>query len=142
MRSPWSYVRSGGVVAFKEVDYLAGFVSLPRVELVERYATWNREVMTRAGSELSPGLKLFQTYLDAGLPEPEMRAVSLVSSTSMVDGMAANLRRHIPRILEYGIASVEEVDIDTYAERLRDEVENKRAVCMGWPLVDAWARKP
>jgi hypothetical protein len=55
---------------------------------------------------------------------------------------AANtLRSLIPMILEYGIATEEEIDIDTFEHRYRAEVLGQRSVVQWWSCVSAWARK-
>jgi hypothetical protein len=44
-------------------------------------------------------------------------------------------------ILEYGIATEEEIDIDTFEQRYRAEVQRQRSVVQWWSCVGAWARK-
>jgi hypothetical protein len=41
-----------------------------------------------------------------------------------------------------GVAKVEEVQIETLAQRMRDEVTSGGGVIVIPPLVGAWARKP
>ena len=52
-----------------------------------------------------------------------------------------SLRSMLPLILKLGIATEEEVGIDTLAERLRAETVGSEGVIKTPDLVGAWARK-
>ena len=56
------------------------------------------------------------------------------------DYVASHLRIILPLILRYGVATAEEVGIDTFAERLRAEVTGQRGVMTTWGFVTAWTR--
>jgi hypothetical protein len=57
------------------------------------------------------------------------------------DHLASLVRGLLPLIVEGGIATAEEVAIDTLALRLREEVVRERGVVMGLSLVSAWTRR-
>jgi hypothetical protein len=78
-----------------------------------------------SGADQIMGLKLRQTYIDAGLPAPK------VLITGRVDGgpdspaygvLVGGLRSLLPAAERYGVVDAKEVQIDTLAARLRDEV--------------------
>jgi hypothetical protein len=55
----------------------------------------------------------------------------------------ANLLRSLmPKILECGIATEQDIAIDTFEERYIEEVLRQRSVVQWWSCVGAWARKP
>jgi hypothetical protein len=56
--------------------------------------------------------------------------------------MAESVRSMLPLIERFGVASATEVDIDTLADRLRDEVLAVDAVAKSPDLVSAWVRLP
>jgi len=43
---------------------------------------------------------------------------------------------------KFGVATADEVDIDTLGERLRDEVVHSGGCISLQPIVGGWARKP
>jgi hypothetical protein len=91
------------------------------------------------------GINLFRLFGQAGLPAPEMRLYATVGGGEAWPGyenLADLVRTLLPRILEYGVATEEEVGIDTLAERLRAEVVGQDGVAITYSLVTAWARKP
>jgi SAM-dependent methyltransferase len=137
------HLRPGGIVAFQETDFThleAGFPSSP---LSEQVSYWFREAFGRAGVEYQMGLKLYGVFLDAGLPAPQMHCESLVGGGLDwvgYDIIAATVRSILPMIVKFGIATAEEVDINTLAQRLRDAVVNQHGIARGLDVVSAWAR--
>ena len=68
LRSLLPHLRSGGIVAFQEFDYTM-LIALPSFALIEQLVDWWRRTAGQAGIELQMGLKLFPTYVAAGLPD-------------------------------------------------------------------------
>ena len=140
-------VRSGGIVAFQEFNLTrtAAVVAYPPTPLWKRVAGWLLAVAESAGVETEMGYKLFRTYLDAGLPVPKMEVYSPAGGGPDWQGyeyLAETLRSMMPFLLKFGIASEEEVDIDTLDERLRTETVASGAVVRPPELVSAWVLKP
>ncbi len=90
---------------------------------------------------MNMGLRLHQTFLDAGLPGPQIHMdVPLVRPG---DPVAARLAENglcgiLPRLQQFGIANADEIDIDTYAERYAEELASSGAVHTRYPIVRAW----
>lgn len=85
---------------------------------------WMQAVVRSIGLEPATGYHLRDTFLGAGLPEPEMNICAPVGGGPDFPGYdygAESLRSMLPLILELGIATEEEVEIDTLAQRLRAE---------------------
>jgi hypothetical protein len=90
------------------------------------------------------GFKLYQTYLAAGLPAPQLHLEAPVGGGSEWAGysyMAEAMRSILPILLKFGVASAEEVDIDTLAHRFRQEVVNLQGVVMLPTFVGAWSHR-
>jgi hypothetical protein len=47
----------------------------------------------------------------------------------------------VPAILEHGVATESELDLDTFDERYINEVVAQESVVQWFPSVGAWARK-
>ena len=76
------------------------------------------------GADPVMGLKLYATFRTAGLPEPELETVRILGGGSDADIYAQGamvVRSLLPVILAHGIATADEVGIDTLEERLRAE---------------------
>src|SRR5438045_3267303 len=91
------------------------------------------------------GLDLSTIFLDAGLPAPQMSGEAMIVAGPewlWYDWCAESVRSVLPLILSLGLATEEEVDISTLAQRLREKAFNPRLVFRGLDLISAWTRKP
>lgn len=106
------------------------------------------EVFARAGIETSMGTKLHATFIDAGLEPPNMTTdANIGAGAEWVSRFTATfgaglLRSILPSILEQGVATEEELDLDTFDERYTAEVVGQSSVVQWIPFVGAWSRKP
>lgn len=139
------HLRRGGIVAFQEYD-MSTTSQAPPSELFMKAQQWILAAFAATGTHLDMGTKLFSTFLDAGLPPPNM-----VASTPVVAGPTAAvgyeylvgvLRSLLPLIERRGLADVSEIDIDTLAGRLRDDAVANARVAFRPRVVGAWARLP
>ena len=55
---------------------------------------------------------------------------------------AETIRSILPKIVQYGIATLEEVQIDTLADRMDAAVRDADPQWVGSRYISAWARKP
>ena len=84
-----------------------------------------------------------QTFLDAGLPEPQLRAHGPILSDQWGLGfLVATLRSALPNLVQSGAMTEEEVGMDTLEGRLRDEFARQRGIGIPGFFIDAWTRKP
>ena len=139
------YLRPGGVVAFQDYD-MVGLSSamLPHSPLLEQGYNWVIQVFQRVGVEIRMGMKLYSEFLKVGLPAPEIRYEAAIGGGPSWVGyewFAGSLRSVLPLIIKFGIATAEEVEIETLEERLREELVNQGGVARLPALVSAWTRK-
>ena len=138
-------LKPGGIVAFGEFNFTPeSALAHPSTPLWETMWGWMQAAIHGAGLDPATGYNLRRTFRDAGLPEPEMNLCSPVGSGPDwpgYDHAAESLRSMLPLIVKLGIATEEEVDIDTLANRLRAETLVADGVVKAPDLVGAWARK-
>lgn len=137
-------LKPGSVVVFQEIDFnIAQSYRNQDSKLMSQLIGWIVEVFERSGANTSMGLDLHRVFLEAGLPEPTLDSVMLLGGSAEWPGYvyAANTFRSVIPLLErYGIATAEEVDVDTLPRRIREEVvATKRPVVIP-PHIAAWAR--
>jgi 2-polyprenyl-3-methyl-5-hydroxy-6-metoxy-1,4-benzoquinol methylase len=135
-------VRPGGIVAFQEMN-VAEARSFPSVDLFEQSMRWIIETLDREKVKNLMGLGLYRTFVDAGLPPPQMIMGARVEGGSDSLGyqiVAQVVKSLLPVMEKLGIANEKEVQIETLARRLRDEVVSRDAVIVLPPLVGAWTR--
>jgi SAM-dependent methyltransferase len=135
-------VRAGGIVAFQEMN-VAEAKSFPKVDLFEQSMRWIIETLDREKVKNLMGLRLFRTFVEAGLPPPQMIMGARVEGSSDSLGyqiIAQVVKSLLPVMEKLGVANEKEIQIETLAQRLRDEVLSRGAVIVLPPLVGAWTR--
>lgn len=137
-------LRPGGIVAFQEVDFTPyRCLAHPETPLLNKLIDWGLEVFQRSGAHIGMGFDLYRTFVEAGLPEPDMHFSAPVGGPETWPGYEFTVngfRSILPLLEEYGIATAEEVDVETLAERIRREVVTAKRPFALPPHVTAWAR--
>lgn len=137
------FVKPGGVVAFHEFD-VEGARSQPSCPLFEATVQRIKETFVRAGCDIRAGLRLGGIFEEAGLPTPRMILGARVehgADSQMYEQVTGVTRSLLPLMERTGVATPEEVDIDTLAGRLRDEAVGRDATIVSPSFIGAWARK-
>lgn len=148
LRAALRSVRDGGVAAFYEANLGSLLVSQPESPLHTLLGRCVNETFARAGVETFMGTKLHRVFLDAGLDAPRLLHDALMGgSREFVEaytGYAVHtLRNLLPLTVKYGVATEEEeVGIETFESRYRDDVLGRGSVIRGVDFVGAWSRKP
>ena len=136
---------SGGVIAFFEPDYTVLSVTLHDVSLVRRCEEWFVAALRAGGASVNMGIRLYQTYRAAGFVNARTK-VSHLSGCGFPPGLAAfyseTIRSVLPKIVQHNIASGDEVEIETLAERLEAAVRAADPQGVGIRYSGAWANKP
>ena len=139
-------VRPGGVLAFQELDLDPGVSarSFPEGTLWDETGRRVIETFARAGTQLRMGRQLFAAFLAAGLPAPVLREEALVGGGADFAGYAwlAGVARSLAPLTErLGVASADELGLETLAARIRDDAVVRGAVVWSPSLIGAHARR-
>lgn len=140
LRQLTRFVQSPGLVIFQELD-ISLINSVPTSPLFELTIKRINETLIAAGADVRMGMKLAQTFQDAGLPTPKMRLMAHVENGSEMGVHlqgAAMTRTLLPLMERFGVATAAEVDIDTLAERIRADALTHNSTLLTPPFVGAW----
>lgn len=144
LRRLLDHLRAGGIVAFQEPgNQILPPSALPPSPLLDQMWGWITDVFRHTGQDLFAGARLFSIFQEAGLPDPQMHLDAFVGGGADWPGyayLASLVHTLLPSILEYGIATEGQVQIDTLAERLREETVSRGAVVTTWSFISAWTR--
>lgn len=147
LRAALRRVRDDGVAAFYEANMGSAVVSDPISPLHQLLGRWISETFACGGMEMAMGTKLHHVFLAAGLKAPRMRTDALTGGgRDWVERFmsaigASRLRSLMPQILQYGVATEDEIAIETFDQRYREEVLSQGSVIQWLSCVGAWARK-
>ncbi len=135
-------LRPGGILAFQELDLTLAGTSVPPAPLFEYVGNRLIQVFQRAGLD-TRGLNLFQLFLEAGLPTPEMELITTVGGApdwagyeQLVDITSALL----PLMLKLGIATQDEARGENLLHQLREEAATRQNVAMIHGLMNVRTR--
>lgn len=142
LRRLTTLVKPGGLVAFHEFD-LAGATSEPTCPLFETSIDRLKRTFARAGCDPRTGLKLGRIFAEAGLPAPRMILGARVErgpDSPAYDQVTQITRTLLPLMERTGVATADEVDIETLAARLREEALALDATLVSPSFIGAWTR--
>ena len=134
----------GSIVMFQEIDFtITRSYRNPDTPLTSQLSDWIVEVFERSGANATMGLDLHRVFMEAGLPEPTLDAGLLLGGSADWTGysyVANSFRSVVPLLEHYGIATAEEVDVDTIPQRVRAEIVAAKRPVIIPPHIGAWAR--
>ena len=137
-------LRPRGLVVFQEIDFtITRSYHHPDTPLMSQLGDWIVEVFERSGANATMGLDLHRAFIEAGLPEPTLDAGMLLGGAADWPGyayIANSFRSVVPLLEHYGIATAEEVDVDTIPQRVREEILAAKRPVVIPPQIGAWAR--
>lgn len=141
LRRARGWLRPGGIIAFQEIDLSIPPRAWPTGPRHEQVATWTTPPPGAPGPRM--GLKLFATFLRAGLPAPQLRHDVPLGGGPGWPGyayVADTVRSLLPFLERLGMVRPDEVGIDTLEDRLRAEVADQDGVQLLPAIVGPWAR--
>jgi ubiquinone/menaquinone biosynthesis C-methylase UbiE len=142
LRAARRHVHPGGCIAFHEVSVHHELYSLPRAPLFQRMAKLLRIGFSAFPSYDAAG-RLLEHFRMADLPHPELFAEMSVGGgkdSPLYAWMAETIGSLTPLLVKQGVASAQEISIDTLEERLRSEAVEMQSQLVGYPQVCAWVR--
>jgi hypothetical protein len=117
--------------------------SYPLVPTYDRLCQWLGETYRRSGVDVRMGVKLYSTFLAAGLKGPTMRMQTVIGGANALDEVhldtdqAVVLAADMERL---GVATAGELGIETLFERIIQEMIAKQSVIFGRGEIGAWSR--
>jgi ubiquinone/menaquinone biosynthesis C-methylase UbiE len=144
LRGVAAHVKPGGIVVFHELD-CGTASSYPPSPTHDRVWRWWMELLAHNTADPRIGLHLYETFVRAGLSKPSLRQESIVVGGSMAAEYlrvgVADLMMSVGEDMErFCIATIEEIDYPTLADRMIAEVIANNSVIIGRAEVGAWVR--
>lgn len=147
LRNVTRLVRPGGIVAFQELAARMPRLvySMPTVPLWHASWQWIADAVASTGAQLDVGGRLWHVFALADLPRPHLTCQSPIGGgidSPFYPWVAETVRGLVQRILSLGIATEEEIEIDTLEERLRDGATAADSQLVAPAQFCAWTRVP
>ena len=121
-----THLRPEGIAAFQEPEYtLYPAFAHPDTPLMNQLRAWILDVFAHSDAHLNMGIGLYRAFVEAGLSPPEMQLQVPIGAAETWAGyryMATIFQSLLPLLEKYDIATAEQVDVETLASRIRQEV--------------------
>lgn len=137
-------VRPGGIVLFHEPDR-EQMRSHPPTPTYDKTCQWVAETYRRTGVDVRMGVKLYSTFLAAGLAGPTMRLHAVIGGANALDEVHLDADQAIvlaADIERTGVATADELGIDSLVDRIVQEMKASQSVIVGRAEIGAWTRLP
>ena len=147
LRSALRFVRPGGLAVFHEMNIGGPVWSDPVSPLHQLLGRCVSEAFARSGVEMAMGTRLYDVFVAAGVAPPAMCTDAIIGAGEQWVRRFAGafgagiLQSLLPVILEHGIATESDLDLDTFDDRYIGEVVRQGSVVQWIPFVGAWGRK-
>ena len=142
LRGVVTHVRPAGVVVFHE-PYRDGIRSFPAVEAYDRACQLVSDTFRGAGADPNMGIKLHATFVAAGLPAPSLRLESVIAggagSSDHVHFEMDVVGSLVHEMQRLGIAVPDDLDPETLADRVLEDVTASNSVIVGRSEIGAWS---
>jgi cyclopropane fatty-acyl-phospholipid synthase-like methyltransferase len=134
-------LQPSGVIIFQESDATMVPGRLKSLPLHEQVNDWIRQTVEREGANIHMGFDLPSTFEQAGLTVECIRAEAIIQGQNTHYPLATVVRAMLPRIIQHGVATETEIDIETLDQRLKAE-RPPDVVYVSDMAFGVWARKP
>ncbi|MEL6644869.1 MAG: methyltransferase domain-containing protein [Pseudomonadota bacterium] len=137
----FNLLRPNGILLVQEHDATVRHPApdRPLADLAQR---WIWETVQREGANINTGFQLHALLSNAGFTNISLVAEAVVETQDQAAQTAGIVRVMLPRIVAAGVATAEEIDIDTLDERLTAERLASDGVSLVEMIFGAIARVP
>ncbi len=142
VRALTQHLVPGGVMAFQELDMSMVPASVIALPLHEKAAGWLRHMLIREGADVRMGFRLYDVITRAGLTVGGVRAEAVVQTPNTPNILGDVIKAVLPRMVEHGVVTAADVDVDTLQARLDAERLVTNTTYIGDMMFGAWAHKP
>jgi ubiquinone/menaquinone biosynthesis C-methylase UbiE len=148
VRAVASRVRSGGPIVFQEMDMN---IDAPSHSYPTSDSLWSAtgraiiETFAAAGVRVRIGRELIEIFLTAGLPQPAVLDEAVAGGGADFAGyswITNTMRSLAPLAAKLGVKRAMALDLESLADRIRDEAVARHLMVWSPPYVGAYARKP
>jgi 2-polyprenyl-3-methyl-5-hydroxy-6-metoxy-1,4-benzoquinol methylase len=144
VQASFSMLNPRGVAIFQEYEYSFSHPACPELPLDSQIKSFLRDFFAKV-CHVRVGTELFHLFIEAGFSSPDCRVEYPIDGgpdSPFYEWRTESLRTILPRAKALGLAHDFLGDIDTLAQRLREEAVSGRSGVPGPVMVGGFARKP
>lgn len=120
-----NYLKPNAIVAFEELDltFYRSFTN-PDMPLFNQLAHWGIEIFELTGANVKIGMELSRIFVESGLNSPKLDFAAPAGCDEHWSGyqyLQDSFQSLAPLLEEYELVSIDELNANTLAERLKNE---------------------
>ena len=142
LRHVANLLKPRGLIVLQEHDSTSMPICAQEMPLHERVSSWIWDTVKHEGADVHMGLHLASALVRAGYEVEHIRAEATILAPDQSHPIGTIVRAMLGRIVASGVATAEEIDIDTLDARLIAERRETNGTCIWEMVFGAWARKP
>ncbi len=123
-----SRLKKDGRIIFQESDSTMKSVCLKQLPLHEKAQNWIWETVKREGGNLQMGMHLYSDFLEAGYSVQNICAEAIIQTPQQNCEIGKIVNAMHNRIVKHGVATLEELGLDTLDARLAKERDETNTV--------------
>ena len=135
------HLAPGGLLVFHEPDWTC-VRSFPPAPLYDRACRWIAETTQLCGQSWNFLERAHAVFVDAGVAPPTMRMQTFVAGESKAQewllGVGDIVESLLPAMVRLNVATAEEVKLETFRDRLLQEVNANHSVIVGRSEIGVW----
>ncbi|GAB3097848.1 methyltransferase domain-containing protein [Aestuariicella hydrocarbonica] len=116
-----SLLKAGGVICLQESDSTIVPASTDLLPLHDKVNGWVWETVKAEGGNVNTGFMLPSILSNCGFKVESIKAEAIIQGQNLHYPMSTVVRAILPRIVEKGIATESEIDIENLDDRLKNE---------------------
>ncbi|MEG3086611.1 methyltransferase domain-containing protein [Sphingomonas sp. PB4P5] len=133
--------KPGAIIAFQEHARAALPYGLGELAVHRRLYDWMWDTVAAEGGDVSLALRLVELLPTAGFSIADTRSEAILFQPGAPSFLPTLARAMLPRLIERGVASAEDVGLDTLAQRIEEERRSIGGSIM-WDLAFlVWGRR-
>lgn len=134
-------LKPNGIMVFHEHDATMCPMSVMNMPLHATVQSWMLKTVIAEGANTRIGFDLRSALVSAGLEVTHVRAEALVQTPEQPYAAGAIVKAILPRIIAQGVATAEEIDVETLQSRLDEERRNTECVYIADMMFGFCSRK-
>jgi ubiquinone/menaquinone biosynthesis C-methylase UbiE len=128
IQSLTNFLKPYGIMVFQESDYSGSALNGVSMPLHSKVQSWIWDTVAKEGGNIHIGMNLYSAMKAASLKIKCIKAEAVIHTIETGSDLAWVVKMMMDRIIRHGIATPDEIGIDTLEKRLKNEMEKEDSI--------------
>jgi ubiquinone/menaquinone biosynthesis C-methylase UbiE len=128
IKSLANFLKPDGIMVFQESDCSGSTLNGASMPLHSKVQSWIWDTVSKEGGNTHIGMNLYSTMKASSLNVKYIKAEAVIHTVETGSDLAWVVKMMMDRIIRHGIATADEIGIDTLEKRLENEMKKENAI--------------